>query len=125
MALLDTIREYPSWFGAVAAAATTGLFSIIVVRISKRFDARGVSEAAMWNIGPEIIKNQNLRIQAQSEEIGRLWSQIYESNLREQKSQSEVAECKQQIRELEFQLRQLGILPHGKGHQNPEEGSGC
>jgi hypothetical protein len=115
------ISDWPNWFGAVAAAITTGLFAYFTMRRSRSYNAREASEAAMWGIGPKIIEDQNRRIESQNTQIGQLWERILASDAREQAFRRDAdkreEDCRrdllsmtQEIRELRWQLQQAGLI---------------
>lgn len=53
--------------------ALTGVVTYIVARGNKQFDARAQAEAALIGIGPQIIREQNTRIDALYKQCSDCW----------------------------------------------------
>lgn len=56
----------------IIAAIVTGAIAFVAARVGKRYDARIAAEAALINLGPQIIESQSARIKACEENNTRL-----------------------------------------------------
>jgi septal ring factor EnvC (AmiA/AmiB activator) len=106
-----------NWWAAALAAIASGIVSWWISRLSKSFDARGAAEAALIGTGPTIIAEQNRRIQAIQEDNGRLWQQVQEGHVREQKCQEEVNTLQEQVRDQRHQIRELQTKVNALEHK--------
>lgn len=102
-------------YNAIAGAASLFFGALVVAvfaRAAKRGDSRAAAETAMWNITPQIIREQNARLDQlskdfdrQHEEINRLWAENYETRRRERECQDDLSDAKNRIANLEGRIQ--------------------
>lgn len=99
---------------AVGGGIVTVLAGYTVFRLSKAFDARSQAEAALIGIGPQIIKEQNdridrlnVRIDDQSKTIDTLWT-------RERECREELTACRDEMGAIDRRYRHFvsSLLQH-------------
>lgn len=96
-----------NWWAAALAAVPTGIISYLIARTTKIYDARGAAEAALMNMPPLIIAEQNRRIHTIQEDNERLWKQLQEGYARERKCQEDVNKLQTQVTDQRHQIRDL------------------
>lgn len=102
----------PGVIAYYAVPVLTAALAFVAGRYNKGFDVRTAAESAFMGMMPQVIKEQNERIDAQSREIARLWDQLRDVNKREQHCQSELSEQRHQLRD---QQQKIIALEHKLG----------
>lgn len=62
-----------NWWTSISTIILTGVVTIGITRWGKNLDARGLAEAALIGIGPQIIAQQNTRIDSLSRQCDDCW----------------------------------------------------
>lgn len=87
---------------SIGTIVLTGVVTITITRWGKNLDARGLAEAALIGIGPQIITAQNIRIDALSRQCDDCWK-------REKECRDELD---RQKREMSAALDRISALEH-------------
>lgn len=108
----------PNILAAIVSVTLTAVIGFIVARAGKRHDARAQAEAALIGIGPQIIKEQNLRINQQDERINLLGREIDKLRERERDCQEQLDSANNRIALLESRIDN-----HTLEFRSPKEGA--
>ena len=89
----------------IYAVVTSGVISLVggvaIAMVAKRFDARGQAEAALIGIGPQIIREQNTRIDQLSSQIDDIYRREQECQRDLRETRRDLGHALQRIRAIE------------------------
>lgn len=95
----------PNIVALIVAPILTGVIGYIVARASKGQDVRSAAEAALIGMPGPIIAEQNVRIDALTKEVARLWSELRHAVEREQECRNQLRRQADRISDLERRIK--------------------
>ena len=102
-----------NWLLGAASLFLAALITAIFTRSAKRGDARAAQEAALVGLGPQLVREQNVRIDTlgkdidrQRTEIDRLWEENRTARRREQECQEDLHDAQRRIATLEQRMNE-------------------
>lgn len=94
----DSAVADPNFIALAVGGVVTTITGILIARASKQSDARAQAEAALIGLGPQIIAQQNARIDALTTQIDAIWK-------RELECRRELDLAKRRIESLENHVK--------------------